>query len=63
MKYCDPRYDVTFKKVFAQHKELMLSFLNALLPLEGDELIANLEYVSPELLPIKQDLKYSIVDV
>jgi predicted transposase/invertase (TIGR01784 family) len=63
MKYCDPRYDVTFKKVFAQHKELMLSFLNALLPLEDDELIADIEYVSPELLPIKQDLNYSIVDV
>ena len=48
MKYCDPRYDVTFKKVFGNHPELMLSFLNALLPLKGDQVIEQLEYLSPE---------------
>ena len=63
MKYCDPRYDVTFKKVFAQHKELMLSFLNALLPLEGDQLVQNIEYLTPEMIPQAPDAKFSVVDV
>ena len=63
MKYCDPRYDVTFKKVFAQHKELMLSFLNALLPLRGDQLVQSIEYLTPEMIPEVPNIKYSVVDV
>lgn len=31
--YLDPKADLTFKKVFGEHKELMISFLNAMLPL------------------------------
>ena len=34
-KYLDPKADLTFKKVFGEHKELVISFLNALLPLES----------------------------
>ena len=30
--YLDPKADLTFKKVFGEHKELMISFLNAMLP-------------------------------
>lgn len=63
MKYCDPRLDVTFKKVFGQHTELMLSFLNAMLPLQGDQIIESIEYLSPELVPEIRDAKFSIVDV
>ena len=33
-KYLDPKADLTFKKVFGEHKNLMISFLNALLPLD-----------------------------
>lgn len=33
-KYLDPKADLTFKKVFGEHEHLMISFLNALLPLE-----------------------------
>ena len=37
-KYLDPKANLTFKKVFGEHKELLISFLNALLPLpEGKE--------------------------
>ena len=36
-KYFDPRADLTFKKVFGEHKNLVISLLNALLPLEDDE--------------------------
>lgn len=63
MKYCDPRYDVTFKKVFGNHPDLMLSFLNALLPLKGDQVIEQLEYLSPEMIPEIPDAKFSVVDV
>lgn len=63
MKYCDPRYDVTFKKVFAQHPDLMISFLNALLPLQKDRLIKGIEYLTPEMIPEMPNAKYSIVDV
>ena len=63
MKYCDPRYDVTFKKVFAQHPDLMISLLNALLPLKGDQTIEKIEYLTPEMIPEMPNAKYSVVDV
>jgi predicted transposase/invertase (TIGR01784 family) len=63
MRYCDPRYDITFKKVFAQHPDLMISFLNALLPLKEDQLIKGIEYLSPEMIPEVPNAKFSIVDV
>lgn len=63
MKYCDPRYDVTFKKVFGQHAELMLSFLNAMLPFKGDQQIESIEYLTPEMIPEILNAKYSVVDV
>jgi hypothetical protein len=33
-KYLDPKADLTFKKVFGEHPELVMSLLNALLPLD-----------------------------
>ena len=62
MRYFDPRYDITFKKVFT-HPELLISFLNALLPLKDDELVESIEYLTPEMLPDVPDGKFSIVDV
>ena len=40
-RFLDPKADLTFKKVFGEHKHLVMSLLNALLPL--DEGIALLE--------------------
>lgn len=62
MKYYDPRYDTTFKKVFL-HPDLLISFLNALLPLADDEQVESIEYLTPEMLPPTPDGKFSIVDV
>ena len=62
MRYYDPRYDVTFKKVF-NNPDLLISFLNALLPLKDDEQVESIEYLSPEMLPEIPDGKFSIVDV
>ena len=62
MRYYDPRYDITFKKVFT-HPELLISFLNALLPLKDDEQVESIEYLTPEMLPETPTNKFSIVDV
>ena len=63
MRYLDPKADLTFKKVFGEHPDLVMSFLNALLPLEKDEEIQSIEYLSPEMVPDNPARKYSIVDV
>ena len=63
MRYLNPLNDLTFRKVFGEHSELAISFLNAMLPLSDDELIESLEYVDPDLLPATPTKKNSIVDV
>jgi len=63
MKYLDPKNDLTFKRVFGEHPDLLKSFLNAMLPLNEDELIESLEYLPAELVPELPVLKHSIVDV
>ena len=34
-RFLDPKADLTFKKVFGEHKHLVMSLLNALLPLKA----------------------------
>ncbi|MEZ4962645.1 MAG: Rpn family recombination-promoting nuclease/putative transposase [Saprospiraceae bacterium] len=63
MRYLDPKNDLTFKKVFGEHPHLLMSFLNALLPLEEGQFITSLEYLPSDLAPRLPFLKYSIVDV
>ena len=50
-KYLDPKADVTFKKVFGEHKDLLISLLNALLPLEDGKQVESIEYMTPEMVP------------
>ena len=39
MRYLDPKVDLTFKRVFGEHPDVVKSFLNAMLPFEsGDEI-------------------------
>ena len=54
-KYLDPKADLTFKKVFGEHEDLVMSLLNALLPLDEGKQIEHVEYM--------QGKKNSIVDV
>ena len=63
MKYLDPKADLTFKKIFVKHPDLLISLLNALLPLSGDEQIESIEYLPNELVPELYEHKNSIVDV
>jgi hypothetical protein len=53
-----------FKKIFGEHKDLLISFLNALLPLQKGQEIAGIEYLPPEQVPRAPLLgKNSVVDV
>lgn len=62
-RYLDPKADLTFKKVFAEHKDLMISFLNALLPLKAGEEVKEIEYLPVELVPETPLKKDTLVDV
>lgn len=63
MRYLDPKADLTFKKVFGEHPDLIISFLNALLPLGEGEEISEIEYLPTDLVPDTPLKKMSIVDV
>ena len=62
-RYLDPKNDLVFKRVFGEHPEVLRAFLNAVLPLKPEGLIASLEYLTPEQTPEIPLLKYTIVDV
>ena len=62
-KYLDPKADVTFKKVFGEHKNLVMSLLNALLPLDEGKQVETIEYMTSEMVPETPLGKNSIVDV
>jgi len=59
--YLNPKNDLTFKRVFGEHKHLCMSLLNSMLPLNKP--IVSIEYQTGELIPELKILRYSIVDV
>jgi predicted transposase/invertase (TIGR01784 family) len=61
--YLDPKNDYAFKRIFGEHKELCISLLNSLLPLEENRQIVSIEYLLPEHVPDTPLGKDSIVDV
>ena len=63
MRYLDPKADLTFKRVFGEHPDLVMSLLNALLPLEPEQEIIDIEYLPAEIVPDNPLRKNSIVDV
>ena len=62
-KYLNPKADLTFKKIFGEHPDLVKSLLNALLPLDEGKQIESVEYLPQELVPETPLKKNSIVDV
>ena len=62
-KYLNPKVDLTFKKVFGEHPNLVKSLLNALLPLPENMKIVSVEYLTRENIPENPAKKLSIVDV
>jgi predicted transposase/invertase (TIGR01784 family) len=61
--YLDPKNDFIFKRIFGEHPDLLISFLNALMPLEPGKEIESVEYLPGELVPDNPVKKFSIVDV
>jgi predicted transposase/invertase (TIGR01784 family) len=60
-RYLDPKADIIFKKIFADHPEILESFLNAVLPLKSP--IISLEYLPFEQTPHIPILRSSVPDV
>jgi predicted transposase/invertase (TIGR01784 family) len=62
-RYLDPKNDLIFKRIFGERPNLLISFLNALMPLDKGQLIESVEYLTPENVPENPLKKFSIVDV
>ena len=62
-RYLDPKADLTFKRVFGEHPQLLISFLNALLPFDAGTMIETIEYLTSEQPPDNKEGKNSIVEV
>ena len=65
MKFIDPRIDFAFKKIFGSDdaKDILISFLESLLGLEGDKRLKSVTILNPYLEPRIQVMKTSILDV
>ena len=65
MKFVDIKNDIAFRKIFGNEKkkEILISFLNAVLHLEGDKRIKAITIANPFQLPILPNMKTSIIDV
>jgi predicted transposase/invertase (TIGR01784 family) len=61
--YLNPKIDLTFKRIFGEHPDLLINFLNAVMPLSPDRQIVEVEYLFAELSPDVLKGKNSIVDV
>lgn len=65
MKFVDIKNDVAFRKIFGNdnRKEVLISFLNAVLLLEKDNRIVTVDILTPYQLPALKGGKVTIVDV
>lgn len=58
-----PKVDIIFKKIFGDiKKSILISFLNSLLGIDK-EILANLEIINNELLPVYYDDKIGVLDI
>ncbi len=59
MRFLDVKTDFAFKKVFGseESKEILISFLNALLEFPQGEKITDLTVVDPYQIPLLQGMK------
>ena len=65
MKFADPKNDIAFKKIFGDenHKEVLISFLNAVLDFQGEQTIIDVELANPYQVPKIEALKETILDI
>ena len=65
MKFADPKNDLAFKKIFGneQHKNILISFLNAVLDFKDNLAIVEVELANPYQVPRIPELKETILDI
>ena len=65
MKFVDVKNDIAFRKIFGNEKKkvILISFLNAILGLEGKDKIKDVTLLNPFQLPRIKGEKSSIIDV
>ncbi len=65
MKFADIKNDVAFRKIFGNDnkKEVLISFLNAILAFRGKQRIASVTIVNPFQLPKLKGGKVTIIDI
>lgn len=65
MVFVDVKNDIAFRKIFGNEKKtvIIISFLNAVLQLEGDRKIESVSFVNPYQFPRIAGEKASIIDV
>ncbi|KJR42352.1 hypothetical protein MCHI_001763 [Candidatus Magnetoovum chiemensis] len=65
MRFVDVKNDIAFKKVFGNEnkKEILISFINAVLGLEGEKKIADLTILNPYQAPKIAGLKETTLDI
>ncbi len=65
MKFVDVKNDIAFRKIFGNEnkKEILISFLNAVLKLENQNKITNVNLLNPFQFPKIQGLKVTVIDV
>jgi predicted transposase/invertase (TIGR01784 family) len=65
MVFVDIKNDIAFRKIFGNEnkKVILISFLNAVLHLEGNKRIKTISIANPYQLPILPNMKTSIIDV
>ena len=65
MRFADPKSDIAFKKIFGNEnkKEILISFLNAVLDFKGSKEIVDLEILNPYQAPKIAELKETNLDV
>ncbi|MCU0427614.1 MAG: Rpn family recombination-promoting nuclease/putative transposase [Candidatus Kapabacteria bacterium] len=65
MRYVNPKNDVAFKKIFGDKNDpqIVMSFINAVMGLEGERRITSIEILSPLQAPQIEGLKMTTLDV
>jgi len=65
MKFADPKNDLAFKKIFGdeKHKNILISFLNAVLDFQDEFIIADVTLANPYQVPKIPELQETILDI
>ena len=65
MTFADPKNDLAFKKIFGDenHKDLLISFLNATLDFKNEKVIVDVTLANPYPVPRIPDFKETILDI